>query len=222
MRFWWLCALVLAAIMLVWAVDALVTALGERSLIAHGTVVTARVLGMDGSTRAGWTLPRTDSHEVKLRVTLPNGQVRDIDGTLPPGPGVLQIGQELPIKIDPKDPSNWTDQTEAISWTAHMIIPLLLLPFVLLLLIVAWYRRRQVLQIWRDGQWVQGVVVELRQSAMAPLSRVVRYNIPDVDKRIFSVLVPTRVGIPAVGEAIDLVLMPDAPQRAVVAKLYEA
>lgn len=227
-RYWWLGALVLSIIMLFVAAECITTALSERALIAHGTKVTATVMGMDGSTRVGYTLPRTDSHEVELHVTLPNGQVREIDGTLPRGPGVLQIGQELPIKIDPKDPSNWTDQTQAVSWTARLVVPLLMVPippglagFTAILLVIAWYRRRQVLRIWRDGRWMQGVVLELRQSALAPLSRVVRYNVPAIDRRICSVLVPTNAGVPAVGEAIDLVLMPHAPHRAVVARLYE-
>ncbi|HEX8524379.1 MAG TPA: hypothetical protein VF669_19140 [Tepidisphaeraceae bacterium] len=221
-RFWWLCGLALAVIMLIVAGDRMLAATRERQLIATGTQVRATVLMMDQSTRLGYALPRTDSHEVRLKVKLPDGQNQTYEGRLQPGGGMLVVGGEIDIKVDPKDPTRWTDRTEAVSWLVEMIIPLLILPLVLLVFAIALWRRSQVLRIWRQGQSYEGVVIELRHSAAAPLSRLIRYNIPDRDKRIFTTLMPARVGVPQPGESIEIIAMPDALERAVVAKVYES
>jgi hypothetical protein len=220
-RFWWLCALALTVAMLGIASSRVAANFRERDLIANGTKVTATVVGMDGSTRVGWTQARSDSHEVRLRVKMPDGQATTLAGTLAPGLGVVKIGGELEIKFDPNQPSRWTDRTEPLSWPAELVIPLSLLPIVILLLGMAAFRRSQVLKVWREGELVQGIVHEVRHSAIAPRSRLVRYTIPEVaDHRIFSALIPTSTGIPEEGETLEIIAIPNVPQRSVVAKLY--
>lgn len=220
-RFWWLCALALTVAMLLIGSSRVTANFRERDLIQTGIKVTATVVGMDGSTRVGWTQPRSDSHEVRLRARMPDGQTATLTGTLAPGPGVLKIGSELEIKLDPNQPSRWTDRTEPLSWPAELVIPLSLLPIVILLLAIAMFRRSQVLHVWRHGQPIQAIVHDIRHSAMAPRSRLVRYTIPELaDHRIFSTLIPTNTGIPHEGETLDIIAIPNAPQRSVVANLY--
>src|SRR5205807_195111 len=106
--------------------------------------------------------------------------------------------------------------------TVEFAVPLMLLPITALLLAVAILRRRQVLAIWREGQPVHGVVIDIRQSAIAPLSRLVRYSIiENNDNRVFSTLIPAGFGIPDAGEMISLLALPMAPNRAIVTELYE-
>jgi hypothetical protein len=222
-RFWWLCAIALAIVTLIIAASRIAANIRERDLIQNGVKVTATVVGMDGSTRVGWTQPRSDSHDVRLRAKMPDGQSLTLSGNLPSGAGVLKIGGEIEIKIDPNQPSRWTDRTEAHSWAADLVIPLSLLPIILLLLAIALLRRSQVLRIWRNGDLVQGIVHDLRHSAMAPRSRLVRFTIPDLaNSRIFSTLIPTSLGIPHEGDTIPIVAMPETPERSVAAQLYEA
>jgi hypothetical protein len=221
-RVWWLCALVLATAMFMIAGSRIAANLRERDVIKNGTQVTAVVVGLDGSTRLGWSQPRTDSHEVRLRVKMPDGQNLTLAGTLPAGSGNVKIGEPIEIKVDPNQTSRWTDRTEALSWPAELVVPLSFLPFVLLLIGGAFWRRAQVLRIWRTGQAVEGIVHDVRHTAMAPRSRLVRYTIPELSNhRIFSTLIPTHLGILQAGDPIGLVAVPHAPQRSVAAVLYE-
>jgi 4-amino-4-deoxy-L-arabinose transferase-like glycosyltransferase len=220
-RFWWICAAVIAAMMLIFAIERISSSIGERRLIATGILVHAKVTGINESRRPGYTLPRNDSLDVQLSVDLPDGQHIETKGVLPPADSVVRIGDYIDIRILPSDPSRWTDRTEMISWPAELFLPLVLLPIVCLLLVIAIIRRRQVLRIWRTGYMARGVVLEVKQSPIAPLSRLVRYTISDLrDKRVFGTLIPAREGIPEVGDTIPLVALPDDSGRAVVAKLY--
>jgi len=221
-RFWWICAVAISIIMLVLGVDRGLAGSKEKTLIKHGVRVRAVITGMEGSHRVGYTLPRDDSLNVQLLARMPDGRQLSLEGVLPAGGPAIRIGQDLDIRVDPNDPSHWTDRTEMAGWGTELAIPLSLLPLIALLLALAMWRRRNVLMIWREGQPIDGIVVEIHQSAIAPLSRVVRYSIPaNNDKRVFSALIPARAGVPAVGEVIDLLALPKSPDRSIVTKLYE-
>src|SRR5688572_11050792 len=172
-RVWLICALAIAAIMIFIGINQIGAALRERQLIREGTVLTTTLVELEGSRRYGYSLPRTDMRDVKLQAKLPDGTERDFIGRLPPGgDGYWRVGQEMQIRFDPNDPTRWTNRTEMAGWGTELVIPLSLVPIIALLLALAIWQRMRVLRIWRNGQPVQGVVHELRHTAIAPLSRV--------------------------------------------------
>ena len=95
----------------------------------------------------------------------------------------------------------------------------LLLPVVALLVIVAFVRRAAVLRVWRNEPSAEAVVVDVKNSAIAPRSRILRLTLKG-DTRVFTTLYPLRAGVPAVGESIWVVAPPAKPNKGVVANLY--
>lgn len=138
-----------------------------------------------------------------------------------------QLGFDLPpefsvitLSVDPNDFSRWTDRQSA-SLMEHLLVAIWLLPAAIVLFIVALIHRQQVLRTWRDGQLLAAVVVEARQWALAPRSRLVRFSLRESrDRRIYGALWPNRLGVPQRGEMISLVARPNRPDRALVAQLY--
>jgi hypothetical protein len=94
------------------------------------------------------------------------------------------------------------------------------LPVIAALLAVAFFMRRKILRVWREGAVVDGEVVELRTYAIAPLSRRVKYKLTDpAERRLFSALWPNRAGTLAVGQRVKLLVGKDG-RRSVLAPLY--
>src|SRR5205814_8025297 len=82
-------------------------------------------------------------------------------------------GMKIPLYVDPNDPSHWTDRIE-ISWLEDTMVALLLMPTVLLFLAIAFINRMGVLKAWKTGPAIRASVVEIKHSASAPLSRILR------------------------------------------------
>src|SRR5690348_3809352 len=93
-RLWWITALAVGIVALVVAGQEVTFLLAERSLILHGTEVTAKLLSLDNITRPGYRLLRTDSHDVRLQTTLPDGRQIDLEGRMSAGLGSLQVGTD--------------------------------------------------------------------------------------------------------------------------------
>jgi hypothetical protein len=76
-----------------------------------------------------------------------------------------------------------------------------------------------VLRTWRDGEAAEAVALETRQSATAPMSRLLRFTVAD-SPRVFTLLYPNRAAVPASGETFSIVHPPKRPDRAIAASLY--
>lgn len=221
-RFWWKSAAGVAIVAAVVGWGLVSNELRYRGLMTRGTPIKAAIVEVRGTSRAGYAVPRDDAVEVKLRARLPDGNVLDFQALLEPGSGYAKVGDELPIRVDPQNPRRWAEQREVLPWWRIVAVPaLMLLPIALLLLGVAAWRRLRVLRVWRDGARARGVVTEVRHSATAPRSRVIRYTIADgPDRRVFKMLYPTRAGVPAPGDVLNLIVDADRPADSIVAELY--
>ena len=192
-------------------------ALDERDLIARGTLVNAKVIELVGS-RA-----ETASRETAVPVTLqyvgPKGQPQQWTGTLPVAGGTVSRGDVIPIRVDPGVPDRWTARRRERPWTQELFVTLLLLPPLLILAAITWWRRRGVLRTWRRGTATRAAVVGVKQTALAPASKLVRYTVAG-DKRVHSLLRPNRLGPVGDGDELELVADPSNAGRAVIASLY--
>ena len=128
----------------------------------------------------------------------------------------------LKIRVDPNDPTHWTEVTEPRSWVQELTVVGLLLPLAVLLVIVTFWKRRGVIKTWRNGALKAARVVEVRHTGMAPMSRVIRFTLLDGDdRRVFAALMPTHAGIPLPGQSVWLIVPPNRPSRSIVAQLYQ-
>ncbi|HWP40153.1 MAG TPA: hypothetical protein VNL70_04460, partial [Tepidisphaeraceae bacterium] len=112
--------------------------------------------------------------------------------------------------------------TEPKSWAQELTGLGVLVPVLVVLAGVTIWKRHGVLRSWRMAPLAAGIVVETRQSAVAPRSRIVRFTLRDgPDRRVWSMLVPTSGPIPEKGQTLWLICPPGSPDRAVLARLYQ-
>jgi hypothetical protein len=90
-----------------------------------------------------------------------------------------------------------------------------------IILAIAGWRRRGVLRTWRDGIRAAGVVVDIKHSAAAPRSRLVRFTFAEgPDRRVLTALYPAGAALPRPGDPLVLLVPLDRPDDAIVADLY--
>lgn len=223
-RVWLILLLLVTATTAFFVVDRVVKASHERRLIQSGRTVFAKLESIESSTVLGRAFSRRDPLPVTLLIPPPEGSSdppRRVDGRLTGGiDGMVKIGDDLEIRVDPNDPTRWTDRTQPKPWSTELTVAYGLMPLVCLLGVVALLARTRVLNVWRNGQEAIGTVIDATQSAIAPMSRIVRFVLSDSDdNRVYTVLCPADE-VPAPGEPIALLYPRGNPGRAIVARLY--
>ena len=220
-RFWWLSALAVALVIGYFTAHRVREALRDRDLIQNGVPVKTTIKTAGDKYMPGQSEMRNSFKPVTLLGQMPDGQEREFRGEVPPGPGYLVIGQPLEIRVARDDPSEWTAQLEPLPWTRELAMSLLFLPAIVLLLLIAWLMRRRVLRVWSQGEPADAVIKEVKHSAYAPRSRVLRFSLlGGDDRRIFTALCPPGVPVPAVGQQIQLLMLPSQPNRSIWTRPY--
>jgi hypothetical protein len=224
-RVWCVLAIALVAVIVYFTIGRVAAGASERALILNGIPVDAVAVQIAGTINPEARFTRTEALTGKVRYTLPGEtEPRTVPGSLSivgTPDAVIHPGDKISLRVDPNDPNNWTDRTEPRSWVVELSVVAILLPLVGVLLLVAFLQRARVLRIWRHGEETAATVVEVRQTALAPLSRLVRFTVNDgSSSRVGSVLVPVRAGVPSRGETVTLVMPRGVPERAVMGKLY--
>jgi hypothetical protein len=226
-RVWVILSLAVLLITIYFTVSTYLSGRYERWLIAHGDPVEAEVLVIEGTRDRRGGFKRSDTLRVQLgyeyqgqryEYLQTQGLLSRIESRRAP---MIFVEDKLPIRVDPSNPTAWTDRSEPLPWYAEFTIVLFLLPLLVVLVLLALIRRYQVMSIWRKGEVAAGVVVDLKHTAVAPFSRIVRFTLADGrDRRVWSTLHPAR-NVPGPGETLWLVFPSNKPGRAVVADLYE-
>lgn len=130
-------------------------------------------------------------------------------------------GDSVDIRYDPSHPEVWTDRMEPEPWGGRLLIVWMLLPALAVAVLMMLVRRRQMLRIWREGEPIIATVLDSRQSAIAPRSRLIRFTIDDsADRRVHSTFFPNSAGRIEKGDQIGMLALAKNPGRAIVAGLY--
>lgn len=198
-----------------------VRSLRDYSLMKSGARVQADIIDAQG----GNTLKKLydPDQRVAFHMTyrLPDGSFHEINEPLKDQRKAVGPGMKIPLYVDPKDPSRWTDRVE-ISWLEDTMVALLLLPTILLFLAISIFNRLGVLRAWKDGHAMHASVVEVKQSASAPRSRILRMVLGHYhDQRIFSTLIPARLDRYQPGDVVWVIIPSTTPRWAILAELYE-
>jgi hypothetical protein len=221
-RVWLILTITVAVVTIYFTINRVHEAMQDRWLILHGTDVNAKFTMVNGDPFPK-RRPRNETMQATIEYTI-NGTTYTPDFSLEAKPGAFaMVGTIFPIKIDPNDPTQWREVTEPKPWAQELTTLGFLVPLLALLLAVTILRRRGMLKVWRDGSLLSGEVVEIRQSAIAPRSRIARFILRDgEDRRVWATLVPTSAGIPAKGETIWLIALPNRLGRSIMARLYQS
>jgi hypothetical protein len=207
----------------------------DRRLVSQGTAAWAQIVEAGGSTRQGY-VPQEPGARFKLELHLPDGRtfkeeqdvalqgesVLTVAKTQPATESaeLLAVGRWIEVHVNPDNPHDFTVRGD-ISMIHELGLGLSLLPIGVILLGVALVKRWGVLRTWRTGAAAVAVALESRQTAIAPLSRVVRFTLRDSrDGRVFAATAPARVARFEEGDEFWVVHPPRRPGKALVAALY--
>ena len=220
-RFWWVTSAILLAIAIYLFVSGLLDSQREKRLITEGLAIDATVESIDNLAVAGAQRPVESQIGISYTV---NGQTyRDVGP--PPAPRALvTVKEKIPIHVDPDDPRVWTARAEPAPLASKLIGPAIALGIMLVTLAIAWFRRRRIARIWREGAARPAAIVKVHSSGFAPLSYALDCSLSDTrDRSVQTVYLPQRLGgKPQAGEAIWLIVHPRWPRSAVAAAAFEA
>jgi hypothetical protein len=225
-RVLWLSALAVALVAAWQLVEQLAETRATLYRIGHWTRIDdAHIKQIGDSTRETYrvTVEELPSKPVKVTYVDAQGETRELGGRLTAQAEAAHPTKKISILIDPLDPQKWTDQIQTRPLVEQMLIPFILFPLALALALGAIWQRWRMLALWRDGEAREGRIVDLRHSAVAPRSNVLRCTIEGArDKRLLSVVVPRRVSRMEPGDHLVLVI-PAAGEtnRAIAAMVYE-
>jgi hypothetical protein len=237
-RVWVVLAVAVAIVTAYFTVATIISGWELRWLLSKGTRINATVYEINDSKDVSKVYNRSDPLRVWIKFELPGQPKVFVEGMLQQLADPTQrirVGDPIEIRVDPHnygpiDPIGkpgfmqvytWTDRTDPRPWHEEFVVVLLLVPLFVLVAAIALWRRRGVMNVWRDGQAAVARVIGQRHTAIAPRSRVVRFALQDSDdRRVFTTLHPSK-DLPAAGELMWVVYPPNNPARAIVAKLYE-
>lgn len=219
-RIWWMLAAGLIVVAGYFVAKELARSSHDRWLISSGTAVQAQVLEANGISLPNKSYTPEERAVFKLRYEIEGKPPVEMVTRLKDQREAVVTGGQVKLFVDPGDPSRWTDRKE-ISLMHDTLVGVMLTPIAVLMLVVAIVRRAGLLRTWRTGLPLRVVVVDARQTAAAPLSRLVRFTLGGAhDKRVFSTLVPARLGNLHPGDAIWLIAPEDRPGQAIVPAIY--
>jgi hypothetical protein len=188
-RFWWLIGIVMLAIGGWFAFSAIRDRAKVQWLIDHGERVEAMVNAANAETVRGRSEPPDSMVELKF----------DWHGTtFTPHPSMLAGRKEpiitkskLLIHVNPNDPNDWTWLSAPEPLLTLMTGALVAVPIGICSLLAAMLVRGRMLRVWQTGEAVEALVMDSRNTALAPLSRAARVTPADEeDRRLYKVFVP--------------------------------
>jgi hypothetical protein len=220
-RFWVLSTLLLVVILGWFVAEQGRDFFIEKRLIAQGTAVVATVADVNGDSRVGAKFPPGTPATLTFKF---NGQDEVVSGPLKyeTDHDFVVIGQTVPLHVDPGDPSQWTDRTEAEPIARRLIAGAVVIPAMLATGFAALLGQRRRMKIWRDGIASAYSVYETRTSALAPLSHAVRcVSAQGGGDDLVTVYLPGKVQRPQTGEVLWLIQLAGKPNAAIAARAFE-
>jgi hypothetical protein len=217
-RFWILATAVLLAIGGWFFTQQFMSSRSEQWLIAHGEAVNAVLIEVNGDSRTGAKFPPGSPCTLKFDW---QGQAVNVHGMLTSNDFLIN-GQTVQLRVDPNDPTDWTDRKEPEPLAHRLIAGAIIIPAALITALAAVFLRQRVLRVWREGQPFLFTVVDTRYSALAPLSHTVRCVVSTGrDSTIITVHLPMRSPRPQRGEVLWLIHPQGKPKAAIAARAFE-
>jgi hypothetical protein len=221
-RFFLLSGIALALIAMVFSVIGINAWRSESQLIRRGVLVDAQIHTVMGIARPGYSAD--PSNPVTLQFPWQSQPYTTHQGrTLDKYDHLATVGDAVRVRVDPRNPENWTSLPELapLHEQTQVMDAILILPAALAVFVAAAWRRRGLVRLWQHGIATPSLVVSSSISALSPLGRAVRCTpVEEGDLRVFTVYLQ-RHGNPAEpGETIHLLVRPAPSQRAVAVEFF--
>jgi hypothetical protein len=220
-RVWSILTFLIGVTLVYLAVQNIAAGLTDRKLVNRGTKTIATIAEVNGQKGMAVSFKgSTEDRTVRITFTGAPSDLRPRALENPLNAGRTP-GDHIEIRYDPSDPENWTDRTEPQPWAQHLAIVWMLLPALVVALAMLLLRRSQVLALWREGVPTTGTVIDSRQSAIAPRSRVIRFTLAGSERRrILQTFWPQHAGPIDKGDELLMLAPSTGKSRAIVAELY--
>lgn len=215
-RFWWILAALIFVTFIVTGIRGIMQWQSEARVIASGPVVKAIGFG-EGARIKGRPLAVNATVYIDYEY---QGRKYKSQGPLVPTGELYMAGEPFDIRLDPDDPSVWTNRNKAATLREKLIGTVITLFFGAICVIAGLFARRQYVSVWTDGSVCSGKVVEHRQMALAPRSTAVRCAMRvGRNDSLVTVYLPHSATVPEVGQPIQLISN-DAGGRAIALVNY--
>lgn len=200
-------------------ISAVASGLRDRQLLSEGVLVDARIESISGGM---YKRDRSTQIEADFSFLLPGETERRTlsKQKLEPRPEAKPIsrGDTLPIRVDPKNPSKWTDRVTPASWLVVLAVPLLLTPPAIVLALITATVRKRMLSLYTDGVRQTATIDEAHRSPLIPGQKMVKLS---VGGKTLTAAYPDRLGPIAPGDAVEVIVDDPADAgRALVAAAY--
>ncbi len=183
-RRWWLLLLLIVFVFVGYTFNRLWERDDEIKLLTHGLTVKAYLSGAENKNKGQLT---NANNFAQLQLQLPNGP-ETVTGVLV-NPTV--VGTSVTVHVDPQDHSHWTDRTEPTPLIEAWLVGFIFSPLLPLALLLAILKTLEAQKVWRTGSAQLAVVYDRKQSAIAPMSYMVRCSLQNqTSKDLFTVYVP--------------------------------
>jgi len=187
-RFWWGAGLALIAAALFLLTTRTITWKQNARLSVEGTVVPAKVLQAEESVAPGKTV--AGDKPVRLRYEF-NGKSYEVTAPYLDGrrsEEFLIVGKDIPIRVDPNDPTKWTPRDSPAPLAPELIGGEITLGIGAAVVLLGVWLRSRVLRTWRNAKAVTAVVLDARHTALSPSAWAVRCSpVDESDTRVFEV-----------------------------------
>jgi len=217
-RFWWLAALAFFAIGAYFVVGGWLTWRHESMLVENGVSLDATLVEVTYLSQPLRLPGKSFDPSNLVRIEFPwHGEQHTTRSMLASGhKGFVIVGQTVQVRVNPRDPDDWTELTESEPLLHRILGGLIPLPIALVAFLGSWWMRRRLLRIWRSGPSVHALVIESRHSAVALRSRRVRCTpAAEGDARVFTVYVPSSAERIAEGDLLWVIAAPDHGSSAI-------
>ena len=222
-RNWWIIAIAVVVVMLVLLADQIRTSRTGRYRLDNWMLVSGKIERIKDSSRPTYRVLPSElpTLPAKLSYMGKDGLTHNLDGFLEGQKVAVSPGMSIPILIDPAEPTHWTDRVQFDPLEIYMA-PLLLCPFPIVLIGIALWQRKKYIDLWKTGVSTMGRIVNLKNSAVAPLSYTAKCAVElSRTTPVVTVTVPRDLGKLAVNDHLPLIVSLKNSRTAIVPSLYE-
>lgn len=215
-RFWGILAALVLTSFVVATISGIMQWQSEAKVINSGPVVKAIGFG-DGAKIKGRPLAIGSTVYIEYDY---NGKKYKSQGPLIATGTQYTAGEPFDIRLDPDEPTIWTNRSKAATLHEKLIGSGITLFFAVICVGAGLFTRQRYVSLWRMGEIYTAKVMDHRQMALAPKSTAMQCAVR-IDKKDYLVIVylPHSASMPAPGQTLQLVCN-DTGSRAVALSNY--
>ena len=180
--FRWLVATVLLAVLAAYLCGmALYQWSVTRNIIVNGVPISARISKANGFERVGMRQEPTSIVELTYQHA---DREHVVSGQLVGRTEFVVIGEEIPIRINPSSPTQWTYRTTPPLVSHELAAPSLVLIPLLGVAVALVLSRKNLLNLWQRGVGAPAIIAAVRSSSVSPRRPIATCLVVDGERRL--------------------------------------